>query len=273
VIATRASLAEDLSASAGLRRGQVVLVHSSLHSVGAASGIVGGVVALVQAFLDVLGPEGTLVVPATTAGNSDPMRWASSRGQAAPEALWNTIRQHLPAFEADITPSERVGIFAETVRRWPGAHRSAHPQTSFAAIGAEAGRLMRGHALECHYGEASPLKVLYDVGASVVLLGVGWSTCSCFHLAEYRLPEPPTRYYECVLRQDGQRRWHRFEGLDLRDDDFGALGADLERTGGVHNGLVGQASVRVVSLPAAVDFAVQWMAQHRRGDADAAPDL
>jgi aminoglycoside 3-N-acetyltransferase len=47
----------------------VLLVQSSLSSLG---WVCGGPVAVVRALLDVLGPSGTLVVHAHTAGNSDP---------------------------------------------------------------------------------------------------------------------------------------------------------------------------------------------------------
>ena len=65
---TRASLAEDLTAL-GLRAGETVIVHSSLRAVG---WVPGGRVAVVQSLLEVLGPAGTLVVPAQTMDNSDP---------------------------------------------------------------------------------------------------------------------------------------------------------------------------------------------------------
>ena len=72
--------------------------------------------------------------------------------------------------------------------------RSAHPQTSFAALGPKARELMNDHAVDCHLGECSPLGRLYEEGAWILLLGVGYATCSAFHLAEYRYtPNPPTR--------------------------------------------------------------------------------
>src|SRR5689334_19612096 len=61
-LVTRASLAADLAAL-GVRRGDTLLVHASLRSLGWACG---GPVAVVLALRDALGPDGTLVVPAQT---------------------------------------------------------------------------------------------------------------------------------------------------------------------------------------------------------------
>ena len=72
---TRDSLAGDLRAL-GIGAGDVLLVHSSLRSLGWVSG---GALAVVQALLDVLGPAGTLVVPSQTTGNRDPSTWRPPR--------------------------------------------------------------------------------------------------------------------------------------------------------------------------------------------------
>jgi aminoglycoside 3-N-acetyltransferase len=257
---TRASLAKDFEAL-GVRAGSVLLVHSSLRSLGWVSG---GALAVVQALLDVLGPAGTLVVPSQTADNRDPSSWTPP----PPESWWPVIRDSLPGFDAARTPSVNVGVITEQVRTWPGAVRSAHPQTSFAAIGADAAALMRGHRIECHLGEESPLAALDAAGASALLLGVGFDKATAFHLAEYRSPFPPRRDYGCaVLTPDGGRRWIEYEDVVLDDHDFARLGADFERDSGVVvTGRVGSASGRLFPIPDAVAYAEKWFIRNRAVD-------
>nr|WP_291418824.1 AAC(3) family N-acetyltransferase [Actinophytocola sp.] len=193
---TRVTIATDLT-ELGLREGDMVLVHTSLSSFG---WVCGGAVAVVQALLDVLGPAGTLVVPAQTMGNSDPRHWSRP---PVPEDWWPIIRETMPAFDPRITPSVGLGAVAEMVRRWPGAVRSGHPQASFAAVGARAAELMAEHRLDSHLGEGSPLAALERAGARVLLLGVGFDVCTAFHLAEYRVPMPTTELGAAVLTADG----------------------------------------------------------------------
>jgi aminoglycoside 3-N-acetyltransferase len=254
---TRSSLAADLRAL-GVRAGDVLLVHSSLSSLGWVSG---GALAVVQALLDVLGPAGTLVVPAQTAVNRDPSTWEPP----PPPDWWPAIRESLPGFDPARTPSVNVGVIPEQVRTWPGAVRSAHPQTSFAAVGARAAELMGVHRTECHLGEESPLAALDAAGASTLLLGVGFAKTTAFHLAEYRLPFPPRRTYACaVLTPDGARRWIEYEDVTLDDGDFARLGADFERdTGFVSVGRVGAAQCRLFPITDAVQYAGKWFVSNR----------
>jgi aminoglycoside 3-N-acetyltransferase len=257
-IQTRDSLAVDF-ARLDLRRGDTVLLHASMRRLG---WVCGGATAVVQALLDVIGAAGTLVVPAQTPFNRDPATW---RNPTVPPSLWEHVRQQLPAFQADLSPSEGMGAVAERVRTWPGAGRSNHPITSFAAVGPRAGRLLARHDLDSQLGERSPLASLETAQARILLLGVGFDRCTAFHLAEYRLPRQRVRRYSCAVLDEGRRRWVSYDGIALNAADFGALGAAFEaQTGLVRVGTVGMATGRLLPLRAAVEFATRWLETTRR---------
>ncbi|MEW9547844.1 aminoglycoside N(3)-acetyltransferase [Nonomuraea sp. NPDC050783] len=241
--------------------GQVIVLHSSLRSVGP---VEGGAATVVAALREVIGEDGTLAVPTGTAGNSD----TSSLYRAAvagmtPEQV-AAHRARMPAFDPATTPSQGMGAIAEHVRTLPGARRSAHPHTSFAAAGPLTAWVTEGHARDCLLGERSPVARLYDAGARVLLLGVGYDRCTAFHLAEYRCTaDPPRRAYRAVVDDGDGRRWCEFEDVDVDAGDFAALGAAFEETGVVRRGRVGAAEARLFPLRGAVDFAVDWLAANR----------
>ncbi len=244
--------------SLGVRRGQDLLVHCSLRAIG---WVEGGPATLLQAIQDVTGPAATIVVSTQTP-------WTSPTSRAFLAATagldQNGIDDHvaaLPAFDREGTPSYGTGKFAEYVRTNGEAKRSDHPQTSFAALGPGAFACTSGHDADCHLGERSPLRWLYDADAAILLLGVGYAACSAFHLAEYRV-----------------NGGAHVRGCDLDDSDFARLGADLDAewlsepgrldegpAAGLRCGQVGMARSRWVPMRTAVDFAVNWMAKHRSG--------
>ncbi|MEV7226838.1 MULTISPECIES: AAC(3) family N-acetyltransferase [Polymorphospora] len=254
---TRAMLAADL-VRLGVRPGSVLVVHASMRPLG---WVCGGPQTVVLALRDVLGPDGTLVVPTHTPDNSDPANW---RNPPVPEHWWATIRDEMPGFDPAVTPSRWMGALAELVRTSPGARRSDHPQVSFAALGARAGDLVADHPRAGMLGDASPLGRLYDLDADVLLLGVGHDSNTSLHLAEYRQPDPPReRLGAAVLTGAGGREWSWWDDVDLDEGDFELLGADLDGTGAVRFGEVGAARCRLMRQRAAVDFAVDWIAANR----------
>ncbi|WP_037571753.1 aminoglycoside N(3)-acetyltransferase [Phaeacidiphilus oryzae] len=257
-LCTRDSLAEDLRAL-GVRPGGALLVHSSLSSLG---WVVGGAVTAVEALMAALGAAGTLVVPTHTSDNSDPGEWGNP---PVPEEWWPVIRAHMPPYDPRITPSRGMGAIAETVRTWPGAQRSAHPQTSFSAHGPLAEKITGGHALDCRLGEDSPLARLEEADAQVLLLGAGYDSCTCFHLAEYRLPPDRRRTAECACAVSGPagRAWRTFTDTRVTSEDFAELGAGYETAQPVTRGRVGGADSRLFPLRDAVAYAQAWLRDHR----------
>ncbi|WUU00176.1 AAC(3) family N-acetyltransferase [Streptomyces pseudovenezuelae] len=209
-----------LLAELPIRPERPLMVHASLSGTGLSPTRVR------DALLETLGPHGTLVVPAFTPENSDSSRahHALVAHLSAQEA--EQFRASMPPFAPDSTPCPSMGALAECVRTTPGAVRSAHPQTSLAAIGPRAGELLAGHDPHCHLGERSPLARLYAVDAQVLLLRTGFEVCSAFHLAEYRMtPPPPPRLYRCVVGHRGN--WVTYEDLTLYDGDFAEAGGRL----------------------------------------------
>ncbi|WP_326734855.1 aminoglycoside N(3)-acetyltransferase [Streptomyces sp. NBC_01022] len=261
---SRARLSGEL-ASLGVERGSVLMVHASLRAVGAVDG---GADAVAAALRDALGPEGTLVVPAFTPENSDTSALYHARVRGLGEQEREAVRAAMPAFDPATTAAPSMGRLSEAVRLTHGAARSAHPQTSFAALGPLAGHVLADHHPDCHLGEDSPLARLHELRAGILLLGTGFGSCTAFHLAEYRVPSPPRRTYRCVVRDGGRRRWWEYEDVALDDSDFTALGADFERSDhgtAVRTAAVGSATGRLFRFPAAVAFAVGWLPSHRRG--------
>lgn len=256
---TCASLTEDLQ-RLGLQPGMTILVHSSLSRLGWISG---GPVAVIQALETVLGAQGTLVMPTHSGDLSDPALWVNP---PVPEVWWQTIRDTMPAFEPDLTPTRGMGIIAESFRKRAGVLRSAHPQVSFAARGPQASTITAGHRLENCLGEGSPLARLYDLDGWILLLGVGHGNNTSMHLAEYRAAFPGKKQIQqgAPINVNGQQHWASFDDIDLNDEDFEQIGDAFNATGLVRTGKVGIGDALLMRQRALVDFAVTWMQQYRR---------
>ena len=204
-LCTRFSLARALS-ELGVEAGDVLLVHSSLSSLGFVNGSAEAVV------------------------------------------------QTMPLYNQQTTRTSGMGVILETVRTWPFAVRSAHPQTSFAAVGRRAHSLMEDHALDCRLGEQSPLAKLEKHLAKILLLGVGFGCCTAFHPAEYRVQSPIVDNGFSVKTPEGPQ-WMTVRNIRLNEERFDELGAAFEKEHDIICGKVGAADARLFSLRKAVKFA------------------
>lgn len=157
---TRQDIAAGLRAM-GLWEEDGVMVHSSLSSMGY---VEGGAPAVVEAFLEVLGPEGTLMVPTFTHSGTE-------------------------YFDPLESPS-RNGAITEAARRFPGAVRSLHPTHAVTVIGPDAEALVRDDLERGALGKDCAVDRLARRGGWVLLLGVDHQANSTIHIGEDYAGDP-----------------------------------------------------------------------------------
>jgi aminoglycoside 3-N-acetyltransferase len=253
---TVTSISHNLS-GLGVKSGDTLLVHSSLSSLG---WVCGGAQAVIEALLKTLGADGTLVMPAHSGDWSDPSEW---QNPPVPKEWMPIIRENMPAFDPEKTPTRGIGRISELFRKFPNTVRSNHPQVSFCANGKRAKEITVKHSLTPQFGVETPLGRLYQQGAKVLMLGVGYDNCSCFHMAETLISKMPMMKTGAAIFENSTRVWKPFEDFDYNTDDFEQIGKSLENASKVTKGNVGNAKCKLLNLTEAVDFAKQWIATHR----------
>lgn len=163
---SKTQLQRDLYAL-GIRPGDTVLMHVSYRSLG---GIDGGPGAFFSAFMELLGKDGTLILPALS---------------------YLDVTEDSPEFDLAKTPS-CVGYLPEFFRtQVPGVIRSMHPTHSCCLLGSRAAELSADHELDdTPVGPHSPFARLPQLGGKILMLGCGTDCNTSMHGVE-ETAEPP----------------------------------------------------------------------------------
>lgn len=255
---TKEDLIRQFKAS-GVAAGQTIFVHTSLKKLGF---VIGGAETLIRALLEIVGEEGTLMMPSQTWKNLDPstgVHWEE------PEEWWPMIREHWPAYDKEVTPAIGMGVVAEMFRKWPGAYRTNHPARSVAAVGKHAEYLTSEHDLSNIFGKNSPVDKLYELDGYVLLIGVGYDKNTSLHLAEVRANFPGKQFANesSAILVNGKREWVTYSTQAVDDEDFVRLGAEYDQAHSIAVHKVGDADVRFIKQRPLVDWTVAWMEKNR----------
>ncbi|MFZ2471723.1 MAG: AAC(3) family N-acetyltransferase [Methanothrix sp.] len=180
-------LSDDLR-SMGIDRGDHLSLGIALSKVGR---VEGGADGLIDAVLDVLGEEGTLMVNAFN-------------------FYYLTVEQ-AQAHPFDISLPCVTGTVPEALRKRPEAVRSRHPVKSVAALGKLAGYLTQPHHPRSE--PYLPYNLLSNVGGKSLFVGLGDNLVAIRHAAQYDaglISAAPIKVYAsyndegtiCVLQKD-----------------------------------------------------------------------
>jgi aminoglycoside N3'-acetyltransferase len=157
---TKDQLVEQL-AKTGLRRGDTFMVHSSYKSLG---GVEGGADTVIDAFLELVGPEGTALFP-------------TFHFRAWTENHYFDI----------LETQSGMGAITEAARTRQGAIRTPHPIYSFAVFGKLAREFERCDDIES-FGENSVFSLFHKLNGLIVSIGLGWNqTFSFQHYIEHKV--------------------------------------------------------------------------------------
>lgn len=236
----------------GLMLGDSVMVHSSLSSMGY---VHGGAEIIIGALVEVIGSQGTLIMPAFSPRVSDPNNWA---GIDFEKDQLERARLEVPLFDLKTTPTT-MGVIPETFRNWPGTIRSRHPQVSVCSNGSNARSICSSHTLEWGQGKGSPFERIYQMNAKVLLIGVGFNRVTLLHYAESLCPRGRRKVRNIPTMVNGSLAW--LEAPDVGDDlntHFPVIGEAFLGREKSKRLQIGQAHCELFSSKELIDFAVAY---------------
>ena len=237
---------------AGIAPGDTIVVHGSLKAVGWISG---GANTIVDALLQVIGPQGTLIVAAQATENLDP----GLLDQPIDPRLAKVLRQAQPPFRGKATHLPSMGALTTAVQLDERSKISDHPTCAVLALGKQSKWITADHILSPAFGPGSPYVKAVELKAKAVLIGVDYSVLSALHTVQVQTKVLPWCIHSSVVGP--LEAPHRIAYLDLAytTTDFNLIGQAFESAHPMTPRRLGNAVLRVLELSELLGFAKTWI--------------
>jgi|GEM_PF-354681 aminoglycoside 3-N-acetyltransferase len=221
-IVTKSDLRKGIK-EVGIKKGDVVMVHSSLSNFGY---IEGGAKTIINVLKEIVGKNGTLVFPTFT---------------------YSYIDRNNP-FNPKKTPSQ-TGTIPEFFRNQKDVKRSLSPTHSIAVWGKYSELLTKSHDIKRPYSRNGPFGKLYKLNGKILLLGVSEETISFFHAIEDWVGMPYLVDEEAFIENEkGQKKKIKVKNNPPGHRCFKNVFTILENKKLVSKTKIGKADVRVVLI-------------------------
>jgi aminoglycoside 3-N-acetyltransferase len=231
---TKPQLVEDLH-KIGIKKGDSLLVHSSLSKIGF---VEGGAKTVIEALLETIGEEGNLLFPTFPAKGRNKIY----------------LEEH-SEFDIRHTPSQ-MGSITEYFRKMKGVSRSFHPTDAVAAKGPLAEYFTGSHFGQLTpYNENSPFRKLCDKGGKILMLGTTLNgACTNLHTLEdavdFKYPVYDEKIFEVNMKDEkgnvSVMRTKVHNPLYSAKRNCDALKPMFENEGVLLNGKIGEAKSMLI---------------------------
>ena len=211
----------------GVVPGSVLVVHTAFSRVGP---VEEGPAGLIRALLASVGKAGTLVMPSMSDDDD-----------------------HL--FDPAATRCRGMGVVADTFWRLPGVLRSNSPH-AFAASGPDAALITQDHPVDVPHGLNSPVGRVYELGGSILLLGVGHDANTTVHLAESLAGVRYRCQKSAIVSESGRLVRRAYGEIDHCCENFALVDGWLDAKGQQHHGRIGGSDARLMKSADVVSVVV-----------------
>lgn len=231
----------------GLKKGDILLVHSSLLTFGIPTDVKIGEVpsSIFEQLFAIIGMEGTLAVPTF---NFD-------------------FCKGIP-FNRQETPSKTMGVFSEFVRKLPNAKRSFNPMQSIAVVGKHA-EFMTEKDTESSFSENGPFHKLKKLKGKILLLGANFNSVSMIHLPEEEF-SVPYRYWKTFTGSytDNEETVERSYKMYVRSLESNpklklySIEKELKKSNRLKEAEIGGAEVKVFEIADFISIAENYLSRN-----------
>lgn len=250
-VSTKEDIKRQLEAI-GIQKGMLLMIQGDIKNLGY---ICGGAQALLEAIMDCIGFEGTIVMPSFTPDVLDP---ACMKNLCIDKENWEYVRKESMPFDKKLSAPNKEDELVLQLLRNDGVVRSYHPNYSFVAWGKYAKIICDKHALHFGLSKDSPLGRIYELNGFVLMLGKDYKDCTMFHLAHYNGDTLPIKIVTAPIEKNNKLNWKDMLDLDLNDEGFDIIGEIMEERKIVRSMYIGTGQCRLYSSREAVNIATSY---------------
>lgn len=250
-IITKEDITQQLQ-NIGVQRGMLLLVDACSEKMGYISG---GIQTFIDALMEAVGYEGTIVMPSFTPQFIDP---ACTGSKKIDRENWELLRDTALPFHKKLSPPETTDAMVHQFMRNEGVVRSYHPIYSFVAWGKYAKIICDKHPLHFGLSKESPLGKLSELNGFVLLAGCSFKACTIFQLARYSGEQLPIKIMTSPIEQNNQMIWKDMLDLEMDTSGFEVIGEVMEERKIVKNMYINTSRCRFFSAREAVNIATAY---------------
>lgn len=237
----------------GICNGMTIEVVGSIENMGF---IAGGAQTVVDALIETVGYNGTILMPFHCVGNTEPSTWINPI--ISPE-LVSEIREKIPSFSPKESEILYQGSLVDNLRRRDGIVVSYHPNRAYVAWGRYSKLLCNSQSLNFAYSYNSPANKLNELKGYVLLLGVDYDQSSSLLFAQYINELAPIGLNCAMIDDHGKNIYTKLLDIDFDINISLRAGRILERNNLVTIKKIGNGVCKLFPFDLALNFTAKFI--------------